>query len=188
MSQSALTRSERLRRVIILCCNFARNLAYYRVGQAAPLKALLADAHPEASFWRQANANFIDMCVLEWCKLFGDKNGKHHWSSVVSDRAAFEAGLLAHLKMDATVFQLQVDAMRLYRDKFVAHLDSLHVMDIPMLDMAQASVWHLHEYLITSESGDVDLSGLPDTAPKFQFGYEQCVAESNRILTSRTQQ
>jgi hypothetical protein len=187
MNQSALTRSERLRRVIILCCNFARNLAYYRVGQSEPLKSLLNEAHSEASFWRQASANFIDMCVLEWCKLFGDKNGKHHWSSVVSDRASFEAGLLAQLKMDVTAFQLQVDAMRLYRDKFVAHRDSLHVMDIPMLDMAQASVWYLHEYLVSTESGDVDLSGLPDTASKFEFGYEQCVGEATRILASRPQ-
>ena len=41
---SPLTRAERLRRVVILCCNFTRNLAYYHAGQRE--KALLVSFTP----------------------------------------------------------------------------------------------------------------------------------------------
>jgi hypothetical protein len=77
-----MTDTERRRRVILLCCSFARNLAFYRARESGKARALLSASHPQASFWRQANGNFLDICVLEWCKLFGDKKGKHHWSRV----------------------------------------------------------------------------------------------------------
>jgi hypothetical protein len=63
-----LSRRERLRRVVLLCCSFARNVAFYRAGQADQVQHLLSENHPEVAFWRQVNANFLDTAVLEWCK------------------------------------------------------------------------------------------------------------------------
>ena len=156
-----MTRRERMRRVVLLCCSFTRNLAYYRAGQDARGRALLSASHPQASFWRQANANFIDVCVLEWCKLLGDRKAEHHWSRIVRDTAEFEAGLLQRLGVNAVAFQAQIDAMRRYRDKFVAHLDSLPVMDIPVLDAAQASVWFYHGYVAAHEVEAGDSAETP---------------------------
>jgi len=102
-----------------LCSSFARNLAYYRTGWSKKYKHLLDGS----DFWRAVNGNFLDMCVLEWCKLFADKKEKHHWRKVVSDPARFEAGLLRHLGLDEVAFQREIDTIRKYRDKFVAHLD-----------------------------------------------------------------
>lgn len=45
-------------------------------------------------FWVNTNGNFLDICVLEWCKLFGDKRGQHYWRKVITDQTAFLAGLL----------------------------------------------------------------------------------------------
>ena len=134
-----MTCRDRLRRVVIVCASFARNLAYYRVGQEPGSSALHAPTHPHASFWRQANGNFLDLCVLEWCKLFGERKGEHGWQQIVADPTAFETGLLAHLGMSATTFNAHIETMRRYRDKFFAHLDSDAVMQIPTLSMAQGS-------------------------------------------------
>ena len=68
---------------------------------------MLSPSQRHASFWRQANANFLDMCVLEWCKLFGDPKGEHYWGRIVSDAAVFEMALLGHLQMQQEVFQEQ---------------------------------------------------------------------------------
>lgn len=38
--------------------------------------------------------------MLEWCKLFADKKGKHYWGNVVTDKVGFKAGLLKALGID----------------------------------------------------------------------------------------
>jgi hypothetical protein len=81
-----LTRTDYLRRVVLLCSHFMRNLAYYRTGQRFPDGWKAKPLVPTAPFWRTVNGNFIDVCVLEWCKLFGDKittradrQNNHYW-------------------------------------------------------------------------------------------------------------
>jgi hypothetical protein len=68
----AMTRRDLLRRVVLVCCSFGRNLAYYRVGQEGAFSPLLGRSHPHASFWLQANSSFLYVTALEWCKLIGD--------------------------------------------------------------------------------------------------------------------
>lgn len=179
---SAMAKRERLRRVVLLCSSFARNLAYYRVGHSEYAKHLLSATATHASFWRQANANFLDVAVLEWCKLLGDRKGEHHWRQIVSDPARFEAGLLGQLEMDAKAFADWTGEMRRYRDKFIAHLDSDTTMQIPLLDAAHGSVWFYHAYVAVHEAQTGDLVGLPDTADKFNAGYAQCVSEAQAVF------
>jgi len=85
-----VTRRDRLRRVVLLCVHFSRNLAYYRAGHDR-----LTNASP--SFWITIDGNFLDMAVMEWCKLFGDQKGRHSWVKVVTDPSRFEAELLSNL-------------------------------------------------------------------------------------------
>ena len=70
-----LTRRERLRQVVILCASFARNVAYFRAGQSQTGSEALA----RSAFWAQVSVNFLDIAVLEWCKLLGDEKDKHFW-------------------------------------------------------------------------------------------------------------
>jgi hypothetical protein len=87
-----MPRRDRLRRVVIVCCLFARNLAYYLVGRTQEyLHYWTPSWNASANFWRATNANFIVICVLEWCKLFADKQGKHYWKKIVTDAESFEA-------------------------------------------------------------------------------------------------
>ena len=80
-----MTTRDLLRRVVIVCCRFGRNMAHYRAAWRPEHRKLL-----NLSFWANANANCIDHYVLEWCKLFGDRGDSHYWRNVVSNPAAFE--------------------------------------------------------------------------------------------------
>jgi predicted nuclease of predicted toxin-antitoxin system len=175
---ATMTRRNRLRRVVILCRNFAWNLAYYRAGQM-PQNVVLHDAsNSEANFWRVAGANFLDVCVLEWCKLLPDPKDQHHWSRVVSDTVGFKNVLLLHLGIDDATFEQEITAMRRYRDKFLAHLDSDLTMHIPVLDKAKQAVWLYHGYVVQHEASAGDLGGLPIVLDP---GYATCEAEASAI-------
>ncbi|MDR3489795.1 MAG: hypothetical protein P4M05_33515 [Bradyrhizobium sp.] len=180
-----MTRKDRLRRVAIICADFARNLAYYRVGQSQSGSAFHDPSHPQASFWRQANANFLDLAVLEWCKILGERKGKHYWRRIVSDPRGFEEKMLLHLGMKAGEFSRVVETMREYRDTFVAHLDSSRIMNIPTLSAAHAAVCFYHEYVITHEALAGELEGLPHATPgNLSSGYAQCLAEAEQVYRS----
>jgi hypothetical protein len=76
VTSAPLTRRERLRRVLILCKDFTRNLGYVRGAQQHPGGWKEPPLHSAANFFRVAHNNALDMCVLDWCKLFGDDKAK----------------------------------------------------------------------------------------------------------------
>jgi hypothetical protein len=154
-NQHPFTERDRVRRAAILCVHFLRNLAYYRAGWAVHIEesGTSGSSHrvllrKESQFWRTVNGNCLDTCILEWCKLFAERDGKHDWRKVVADPTAFLPGMLAHLRMTEADLQAYIDEMRHYRDKFVAHLDEIHVMDIPLLRASRRSVAYLYTDLI----------------------------------------
>jgi hypothetical protein len=63
----------------------------------------------------------------------------------------FEAGFLTVTKLTPLQFDLYVDEMRTYRDKFIAHLDEEPVMQIPRLRLARKSVAFPYDYLLAHE-------------------------------------
>ena len=166
-----MPRCDRLRRVLGLCQAFARNVAYYRVGWREEYKHVSDySRHPRsANFWRVANGNFIDMCVLEWCKLFADKKGKQSWGKIVADGRAFKAALLRHLEIDEAAFEEVIASLARYRDKFLAHLDSDHTMNIPKLDIPLKAVEFYYSYVIEQEATQGELAGFdPDLGVLFR--------------------
>ena len=156
-----MTRHERLRRAGILCCHCLRNLAFYRAWH------LVGRPRQDQQFWVNLNGNFIDVAVLEWCKLFADARGKHHYSKVVSDEPQFIATLLAALSLSANQLAVYRDAMRLYRDKFIAHLDNLPVAQVPHLTIALESTIILYDHLVLIE----DTTGALHDAPRSGRGF-----------------
>ena len=142
-----MTRRERIRRVGILCCHCLRNLAFYMAGWR---DGNFISKEP-SQFWITVNGNFIEICVLEWCKLFGLKDDEHYWEKVITDRASFFDGLMKLLEITNDEFEAYVKEMRSYRDKFIAHLDSENTMNIPVLLIAQQSASYLYDYLLAHE-------------------------------------
>lgn len=175
-----MPRWKRLRRVLILCRNFAANLAYYRVGRRP--EYLHLQKRPE-SFWRVISGNAIDMCVLEWCKLFADPKDKHHWSRIVTDPAKFNAELLCYLGIDEAAFDKEIEVMRRYRDKFLAHLDSDEVMNIPSLEIAKQSVWFYFDYLVRNEAQPGELGVSQET---LDVWHAQCEKEALAVYGRET--
>jgi hypothetical protein len=157
-----MNRRTRLRRTGILCMHFLRNAAYYRAFNAAPI------ARRREQFWRTLNVNFIDICMLEWCKLFGDLNAMHHWSKCVTDAGEFCTGLYRRVRLDQHGFEAFRLEIRLYRDKFVAHLDEGNTMAIPRLQPAIESVEYLYGYLLDVED-DLDAFHDAPRSPTAQY-------------------
>jgi hypothetical protein len=93
----------------------------------------------------------MDICVLEWCKLFAEPRGKHCWQKVVSDSSAFVCGLLQELGISEQELNSYTKQVRDYRDRFVAHLDSEDVMIPPVLDVIKHSVSYLYDFLLAHE-------------------------------------
>jgi hypothetical protein len=174
-----ISRRDRLRRVLILCRNFAVNLAYYRAGRT-PEHVVLQDfnLNRHANFWRAVSGNCIDICVLEWCKLLAEPRGKHYWSNIVSDPADFKARLLEYLGIDEAAFQMEIRVMREYRDKFLAHLDSDEVMNIPGLENAKKAVWFYYSQVVRYEATATDLIGVPSD---LDSGYAEWECEAREV-------
>ena len=151
-----------MRRVVITCCHCLRNLAYYKAGWHED-ELIVKDY-----FWINVNSNFLDIFVLEWCKLFGDLNGKHYWRKTISDTKIFFEGVLHRLDTTEAKLESLIKNMRKYRDKFVAHLDLDTTMFIPdELTIAQRSVEYLYDYILTHENDEDFLKDAPINASIF---------------------
>lgn len=170
-----MTRRQRLRRVAILCLHCIRNIAFYKAGWRDTVPGFYGP------FWVNANGNFMDVSVLEWCKLYGDPRGGHYWRKVVTEPTNFFSGLLTHAGITEAHFEGYVNEMRAYRDKFLAHLDSELVMHIPVLAPAQLTASYLYEYLRAHEDqGSFFLDG-PSSASEY---YARCFREARAVYES----
>lgn len=169
-----MTRRQRLRRSAILCCHFLRNLAFYKAGWRNG-ELIFQD-----QFWVNANGNFLDICVLEWCKLFGEKRGEHNWRRVVTDQTKFFAELLRAVRKTEVEFDAYSVEIRTYRDKFVAHLDSEEVMNIPKLRVARKSIAFLYAYLLANEEEENCFHDAPPKAWRF---YKQFASQGRSVYS-----
>jgi hypothetical protein len=158
----------RLRKSGILCLHCLRNFAYYRVAEEQN------PTQTPQQFWITIHNNFLDIGVLEWCKLFADLKGKHHWKKVVIDQDEFVESLLMKLRITDAMFLAYVDEMRTYRDKFVAHLDEQNVMNIPNLVPAIKATQHLYSQMLKENELDV-FSDAPRSSITF---YRERLAHS----------
>ena len=86
---------------------------------------------------------------------------------------------MSDLGIDEAAFQKEIQVMREYRDKFLAHLDSDETMNIPALDVAKKGVWFYHTYVVHHEAEPGDLAALP---VELDAGYAQCEDEARAIF------
>ena len=112
----------------LLCCHFARNFAYYSVFRQSPHLG-------ETGFWLTVHGNFIDICVLEWCKLFGNKNGIYHWRRTLTDPERFCLELLNSHGINETELKRLWKEVKDYRDDFVAHSEKQETTPIPNMNI-----------------------------------------------------
>ena len=163
------TRTIKLRKVALLCCSFVRNYAYYKAGWDNKT----SKAHN--SFWITIQNNFIDIAVLEWMKLFGDyHNDVHHWKNIVANINQFKNKMLIDCGFSPPEFKQLRKQIKVYRDNFVAHLDSNDVMNIPFLMNALKIVYFYYKEIIKELTGN-DRCNLPDD---IESHYDNCFKEA----------
>jgi hypothetical protein len=128
----------RPRRAALLCCHFTRNLAYYRAGwdDGKPI-------FPTNDLWKTLNSNFLDISVLEWCKLFAESKAFHSFRKVVLSPDAFLPQLYSDFVATRQEWISYLQKMREYRDKFIAHLDRKKTMHIPAMNLAEFAIFYL---------------------------------------------
>ena len=145
----------RPRRTALICYHFTRNLAYYRAGwrDKQPI-------FPNNDLWKNINSNFLDVAVLEWCKLFADKRARHSWRKVVVDSSSFLPQMLHDTEVSLPEWNSYLRRMRGYRDKFIAHLDNDSMMNIPDMNLAEFAVYYLFD-IVTAEQSSELFKDLP---------------------------
>lgn len=166
-----MDRDKKLRRSILLCSHFTRNLAYYRAGwKDGSLKR-------DDPFWKTLNSNFLDICVLEWCKLFGDHKDKYHWKNIMDYPSKFKQEMFQELNIKQADFDGIWASIKSLRDKFVAHLDNKEIMNIPQFDLALSLVIFFHKKAVKSLVNEKSLEGLPRDLKAF---YDACYTEAEK--------
>ena len=139
-SRGVVVEPARIRMTYHLCRSILRNGAYFR-GGASPASS------PKTQFAIQACNNFLDMVFLDWCKLFWDRKGQHHFTKILPDPEGFRGDLLGAVKMNAGKFEGVAKSVAHYRDKALAHADVFDTIDIPKLDAILESTLQLYEAL-----------------------------------------
>jgi hypothetical protein len=166
-----MNRYKRLRRVTLLCCHFARNFAYYKAGLDS------AKLTKQDEFWATVNSNFLDICVIEWCKLFGDHSDKHHWKNIAGDESLFMSSMFTELRITQVIFNNCWRSIRHYRDKYLDHLDSDEVMRIPELNIAWFTVNFYHSYVVKICDSTNVLQGIPADLESY---YRKCYSDAEK--------
>lgn len=84
-------------------------------------------------------------------------------------------------------FNSLLDEIRVYRDKFVAHLDDEHVMRIPTLDTALKCVFFLYAHVRATAPADIlgtaHLAHLPADLAAY---YDACREEGRAAYEANT--
>lgn len=168
-----MERNIRLRRVGILCCHFTRNYSYYKAGWEDNKKSKAT-----APFWITVQGNFIDIAVMEWLKLFGSHNDDHHWRKIVPAPDLFKTNMLQHCNLISEEFDKYREEVKLYRNQFVAHLDSEMVMNIPDLANAKKTTEYYYE-IIYSELPYTFRYQLPENLTDY---FNTCFSESEKYF------
>jgi hypothetical protein len=154
-----------------------RNIAFYRAGWHRTVPRV------KTPFWVNANSNCIDVAVLEWCKLFAERNGRHHWKTAVTDRECFRAELVTVLGVSWADFsQYAINVVLKYRDSFVAHLDDDNTMHVPSLRMMRVSVAFLYRYILDVEAPPGLLVDAPPPGQLYSFLFRHAREQYARAM------
>lgn len=171
--------SKKIRRIARLCLYVIGNIACYKAGWTNQ-KTFKIDT----DFWRKVNGNFLDIATLDYCKLFVDINGKHHWSTIFSDKKVFREKLFTSINLSEECYKNEVVEIKKYRDKFLAHLDEPTSLYYPNSEIILKSSIYLYHQLATNSKTIMALSDV-DIEPQdfYDKYYEDALKEIKNAET-----
>lgn len=168
MPTEIMADARKIRRIGVLCLYCIGNIASYRAGWTSKKKFKL-----NTDFWRKVNGNFLDIATLDWCKLFVEHDGKHHWSTIFSDKRTFRTSLFSGINVPEKDFKNEIGEIKKYRDKFLAHLDEPTMLYYPKSEIMLKSSMFLYHLLATSPKTRMALSGALIDPQDFYDEYYQ---------------
>lgn len=177
-NSNRVTQPARIRKCYRLCHTTLQNSAYYRGGASVLTEVKMPD-----QFAIVSRNNFLEVAILNWCKLFADAGGKHHYKKVILDAAKFETRLSTALKMELSAFEDAAKAVAHYRNKEIAHADVYYEIDIPRLDLLIESTIQLYKAL-RDQCGEEPTPIAPSNLHA-TFQREQDIGRSNFLALSR---
>ena len=169
---TGISSADRARRAALLCCHFARSFAYYSIFQRSP------DLDKEG-FWLTIHGNFVDVCVLEWCKLFGSDSGEYYWKKTLSAPDVFKRELLDMHHINNAALDIIWKEIKDYRDKFVAHSEHHETTIIPNLNVPYLMVGFYFGKLQSEFPALQEDSSLPRHFDRY---YDCCLKEAEEVL------
>lgn len=141
------------RRVLKICNLFVFNYAYFKSGwDQNKFKG-------SNDFWISLNNNFYDICILEWCKLFGSNSETLHWKKIVFNKKDFKLRLFRDLNITQEDLNLLHETTKVLRDKFIAHIDNDKYLYRPNLGLALKIIYYLYKEIFNLCS---DTNGFPE--------------------------
>ena len=132
-------------------------------------------------FWVTAHNNYLDVAILEWCKLFTDRAGMHHWRKSVTNQDKLMVALLAHIRCSEDGYRAYAISIKTYRDTFVAHLDEANDVNVPKMSIARLSTQFLYKWLLSNEDDCNAFHGAPPRPEEF---YLLSLAHARKSLRS----
>ncbi len=170
--------SKKIRRVALLCLYCIGNIACYRAGWNEKKQLRINE-----DFWTKVNGNFLDTATLDWCKLFCESDGKHHWSTIFSNKTTFRKGLFVALNLTEQEFKLGLQKIKDYRNKYLAHLDEPTTLFYPDTEIMLKSCMYLYHLLATEAHTRKSLTDAVTDAEGFYDDYfEETIKQINHAL------
>lgn len=88
------------------------------------------------NFWHEVSQNAMDLAVLDWCHLYGQRKDVLHWSKVFPDDTTFKDRMLASVGATDPEWTQYLNDMKRYRDKDIAHLEIQRITMRPAMAIA----------------------------------------------------
>jgi hypothetical protein len=101
---------------------------------------------------------------------------------VVGDPRSFLPQMLSDSGITQPAWMRYLDEIRDYRDKFIAHLDDIPVMNVPRMNIAVAATFYLYDALRAEQSPRV-FQRLPANLRTYA---QRCGAEVRGLYASVT--
>ncbi len=168
-----MEREKTLNRVCLKCADFARQLSLHRAfdGIHSQLKQ---------NFWIYINNNAIDMAILDWCHLFGSHSDQLHWKRIIKDIDKFRGNLFKFLKISESTWRTYRENLKSYRDKNVAHIEVMPLVNVPDLTFALDSVIFYYNEVKEEIKNNGAHFVYPDDLEKY---FQDCLDQTRKYIS-----
>lgn len=103
------------------------------------------------NYWNLVNRNFYDSAIIQWCIIFTESNGAHHWKSIFINKDEWKSEMLHAINISTDQYESQAKQIKEYRNMYVAHLDDgTENLIHPFTEMILQSSKYLYDYIINN--------------------------------------